>query len=228
MPRQVSAQRLQEAAWTLDGVPIGYRSGNSGERAGRGSDCRESLRRSETSKRPPPLQQGPRRCRVRYLSVCFAGSRRADGGARQEACGANAAGLPCRGTLGGRWRRYRVMGSWCGRNSAELSVHQSISHGPDDDLLLAAESQLVLYVVDGVADRRRAVAPGLGDGGVRHALRELCEYLFLPRCQRLPPWRIDILRQVAQPPEHASHHVPRQPRLSLNRSSRSGKSWGTR
>ena len=43
--------------------------------------------------------------------------------------------------------------------SARISVHQSVSHGPDDDLLLAAESQLVLYVVDGVADRRRAVAP---------------------------------------------------------------------
>ena len=38
--------------------------------------------------------------------------------------------------------------------SVELSVHQPVSHGPDDDLLLAAESQLVLYVVDGVADRR--------------------------------------------------------------------------
>ncbi len=75
-------------------------------------------------------------------------------GQGRRACGANAAGPPCRGTLGGRWRRYRVVGSWRGRNSAELSVHQSVSHGPDDDLLLAAESQLVLYVVDGVADRR--------------------------------------------------------------------------
>ena len=114
----------------------------------------ESLRRSVTSRRPPPLQQGPRRCPIRCLSVCFVGFRRTARGARQEARGANAAGLPCRGTLEGRWRRYRVMGSWCGRNSAELSVHQSVSHGPDDDLLLAAESQLVLYVVDGVADRR--------------------------------------------------------------------------
>ena len=90
----------------------------------------------------PTAGQG-RRLAARTLRVCLAVRRWAGGGGR-----------------------YRVMGSWCGRNSAELSVHQSVSHGPDDDLLLAAESQLVLYVVDGVADRRRAVAPGLGDGGV--------------------------------------------------------------
>ena len=130
-------------------------TGNGGERAGRSRERRNRCGGLKQSRRPPPLRQGPRRCRVRYLSACFAGSWQTDSGARQAACGGkNAAGLPCRETLGGRWRRYRVMGSWCGRNSAELSVHQSVSHGPDDDLLLAAESQLVLYVVDGVADRR--------------------------------------------------------------------------
>ena len=92
MPRQVSAQRVQEAAWTFNGTPSGWRSGNGGERAGRSRECRNRCGGLKQSRRPPPLQQGPRRCRVRYLSACSVGSRRTDGGARQEACGANAAG----------------------------------------------------------------------------------------------------------------------------------------
>ena len=37
-----------------------------------------------------------------------------------------------------------------------------------------------LYGKDGVADSRRLVASGLGDGRVGHAPCELCEYLLLP------------------------------------------------
>ena len=40
MPRRVSAQRVQEATWTLNGTPIGCGPGNGRERAGRGNDCR--------------------------------------------------------------------------------------------------------------------------------------------------------------------------------------------
>ena len=97
-----------------------------------------SMRRSETSRRcPRPYSRGLVAARSVACQPDSPGTGRPPG-ARQEAGGANAAVPPCRGTLGGRWRRYRVMGSWCGRNSAELSVHQSVSHGPDDDFLPAS------------------------------------------------------------------------------------------
>ena len=94
----------------------------------------------------PPAGQG-RRLAARMLRDCLL--TESDGSLARVGWRS-----PCSGTLGGRWRGYRVIGGWCGRNSVELSVHQSVSHGPDDDLLLAAVPQLVLYVVDGVADRR--------------------------------------------------------------------------
>ena len=42
----------------------------------------------------PAATEGPCRRQVRYLSACFVGSWRIAGGARREACGANAAVLP--------------------------------------------------------------------------------------------------------------------------------------
>ncbi len=62
MPRQVSAQRVQEVKWTCKGTPIGV-GGMAG--SARGAAVR------------------PRRCQVRHLSACSVGSRRTDAGARQ-------------------------------------------------------------------------------------------------------------------------------------------------
>ena len=45
-------------------------------------------------------------------------------------------------------------------------IQQAVPHGPDHDLLLRIQSQLVLYAVDGVPDGHGAIATGLGDLGV--------------------------------------------------------------
>ena len=58
MPRQVSAQRVQEAAWTLDGTRIGWRSGNGGERAGRSRERRNGCGGLKQARGPRRYSRG--------------------------------------------------------------------------------------------------------------------------------------------------------------------------
>ena len=63
------------------GLPSADGRGIAGS-AGRSGEHRNRCVGLKQSRRPPPLQQGPRCCQVRCLSGCFVGSRRTDSGAR--------------------------------------------------------------------------------------------------------------------------------------------------
>ena len=58
MSRQVSARRVQEATWTLNGTPIGWRAGNGGERAGRSRECRNPWGALEQARGPRRYGRG--------------------------------------------------------------------------------------------------------------------------------------------------------------------------
>ena len=108
MPRQVSAQRVQEATWTCKGTPIGV-----GGMAGRGCECRNRCGALEQARGPrrysrglvadrsvacrsassvpggPPAGQG-RRLAARMLRVCLAVGRWKGGGGAIESWGVGA------------------------------------------------------------------------------------------------------------------------------------------
>ena len=52
------AQRAQEATWTLDGTPIGWRSGNGGERAGRSRERRNGWGALKQARGPRRYSRG--------------------------------------------------------------------------------------------------------------------------------------------------------------------------
>ena len=61
---------------------------------------------------------------------------------------------------------------WRSVNTHRYVVQQAVAHRPDDEFLFRLDPQLVLYAVEGVPDGHNAVAPGLGDRGVRPAAGE--------------------------------------------------------
>ena len=110
MSRQVLAQRVQEATRTFNWTPIGQRSGNGGERAGRSRERRNGcggLRQARGPRRysrglvaarsvacrpDSPVPGGPpggqgRRLAARMLRYCLAEGRWAGGGGAIESWG---------------------------------------------------------------------------------------------------------------------------------------------
>ena len=66
-------------------------------------------------------------------------------------------------------------------------VHQAVPHSPDHEFLLRFDSLFVLYAVEGVPDGHDAVAPRLGDFGVRPAAGEQRQNFPLQRVA----WQLD-------------------------------------
>ena len=70
-----------------------------------------------------------------------------------------------------------------GVNAHHDVVHKAVAHSPDYEFLIGPDAQLVLYAVEIVPDRHCAVAPRLGDLGVRPAASKWRQGLPLQRRQ---------------------------------------------